>query len=241
MIRQYVLEEDKAEHVHEIVTFEDDVSVSVGQDVKSHGCLFRAKVPMTLGAENEPSNDNILIQPEGESTYGLSTSIASPGSDANVPTEQACRELSTADLATNLGLINALKAEIYALAIHIGVRHTADATAATTFTETIFECPIGASYTIIEAGFVPDAAFGQSTNYATLTLYNLGGVGSGTTQIAQKACSSALTVKAKNSLGTISNPTVSANEVLAITKTVTSNGQVVPSGMFYLVLHRIAP
>lgn len=104
--------------------------------------------------------------------------------------------------------------------------------------EILFEVPTGQSFTITEIGFIPSAAFGQATDYATLTVYNRGIDGTGTDQIAELVCDSALDIKTKNSFGTITNADIMSNEVITIVKSVTESGEIIPTGMWYIELEQ---
>jgi hypothetical protein len=105
-----------------------------------------------------------------------------------------------------------------------------------TWKKIILEAPPGSAITITDVGVIPDdgVAFGQATNYFTLSLVNKGSNGSGTTQIASKAFSSAATNLIKTSLGTISYATPAAGDLLAMEKTVTSNGMICEGCSFYI-------
>jgi len=89
---------------------------------------------------------------------------------------------------------------------------------------------------VIEAGIVPDVSFGQTDNYATLSVVNKGADGSGNTELCSKAFDSAVNAYVFTSFGTISNGSVSEGEVLALKKEVTGNGQQVPASAIVLVV-----
>ena len=115
-----------------------------------------------------------------------------------------------------------------------GVAEAAD----DTLEEILFKVPTGQSFTITDVGFIPSVAFGQVTDYATLTVYNRGVDGTGTDQIAQLACSSALDVKTKNSFGAITNAEIASNEVITVVKSISGSGEIIPTGMWYIEMEQ---
>jgi len=118
----------------------------------------------------------------------------------------------------------------------VGVRIPADSAAGDTWERAVFYAYT--AVTVIDAGIVPDASFGQATDYAILEVQNKGTDGTGTTSLASKNFDSAVSAYDFTSLGTISNASVSAGEVLTFKKSVGGSGQIVPASLLVLVLER---
>lgn len=131
------------------------------------------------------------------------------------------------------------------LSRHLPINPTTGAAEAAsgTWKEAVFVAPPSSSYVVQDAGVIPDygTTFGQATNYFSLGLVNKGTDGTGTTAVsAVKAFSTAATVMDAVSFGAISSPNVTADQVLAVEKTVTSSGMICQACMFYVVLKRIS-
>jgi hypothetical protein len=111
--------------------------------------------------------------------------------------------------------------------------------AATVWEEAIFQAPPGTSWVVTDVGVIPDklsTAFGGATNFFTLGLKDL----TGPKTIASKAFSVAATVQTKVSFGTLTSPTIAANDILVIEKSITSAGLICQGCTFYLELTRIS-
>jgi hypothetical protein len=112
------------------------------------------------------------------------------------------------------------------------MRHAvAEATAATDFEKSIVRIPVAG--TVKAVYLVPDAGFGQDTNYSTLAIINKGGAGAGSTSVASKAFNAANAVAAyvPASLTLSVTPAdliVAAGDVLTLKKTHSASGQLVP-------------
>ena len=120
----------------------------------------------------------------------------------------------------------------------VGIRIPADSAAGDTWERAAFYANI--AVTVVDAGIVPDASFGQATDYAILEVQNKGADGTGTTSLVSKNFDSAVSAYDYTSLGTISNASVSAGEVLTFKKTVNESGEIVPASLLVLVLERSA-
>ena len=127
---------------------------------------------------------------------------------------------------------------LYPFYYTVGVRISADSAASDTWERAVFYAE--EDVTVIDAGIVPDASFGQATDYAILEVQNKGTDGTGTTSLVSKNFDSAVSAYDYTSFGTISNASVSAGEVLAFRKSVGGSGQVVPASLLVLVLERSA-
>ena len=127
---------------------------------------------------------------------------------------------------------------LYPFYYTVGVRIAADSAASDTWERAVFYAK--EDVTVIDAGIVPDASFGQATDYAILEVQNKGTDGTGTTSLVSKSFSSAVSAYDYTSLGTISNASVSEGEVLTFKKTVNESGEIVPASLLVLVLERSA-
>jgi len=127
---------------------------------------------------------------------------------------------------------------LYPFYYTVGVRISADSAASDTWERAVFYAK--EDVTVIDAGIVPDASFGQADNYAILEVQNKGTDGSGTTSLVSKNFDSAVSAYDYTSLGTISNASISEGEVLTFKKTVNNSGQIVPASLLVLVLERSA-
>jgi hypothetical protein len=112
----------------------------------------------------------------------------------------------------------------------------------TAWSEAIFLAPPLSTYTVIDAGVIPDklsTAFGAATHNFSLTLVYKGTDGTGTTAVsATKQFSSAATVGDAVSFGVIAAPSVTAGQVLAVEKTITGNGLVCQGCTLYVILNK---
>lgn len=136
------------------------------------------------------------------------------------------------------GFITYAKLDTNTKRFTVGIRIPADGAAGDTWERAAFYA--NTAVTVIDAGIVPDASFGQADNYAILEVRNKGTDGTGTTSLVSKNFDSAVSAYDYTSFGTISNASVSAGEVLAFRKTVAGSGQVVPASLLVLVLERSA-
>ena len=127
---------------------------------------------------------------------------------------------------------------LYPFYYTVDVRIPADSAAGDTWERAVFYAK--EDVTVIDAGIVPDASFGQADNYAILEVQNKGTDGTGTTSLVSKSFSSAVSAYDYTSLGTISNASVSEGEVLTFKKTVNNSGEIVPASLLVLVLERSA-
>jgi len=126
----------------------------------------------------------------------------------------------------------------------IRVNRSATDTAATDF-----ELPLGCidfAGTVKSVKLLGDTAFGQATNYSTLTVQNKGSAGSGTTSVATLGFDASNTVsqwvpKALTLSGTPANLNVAVGEALTLVKTHTGNGQALPTNFIVeVVIERTA-
>jgi len=136
------------------------------------------------------------------------------------------------------GFITYAKLDANTKRFTVGIRIPADSAAGDTWERAAFYA--NTAVTVIDAGIVPDASFGQDTNYAILEVQNKGTDGTGTTSLVSKSFDSAVSAYDYTSLGTISNASVSAGEVLTFKKTIGGSGQIVPASLLVLVLERSA-
>lgn len=119
------------------------------------------------------------------------------------------------------------------------LKPAADGAAGTATTETAF-ARIGRSGVIVGAWFVPSAALsGDNTNNATLALASRDGAGGGSVSIASRATTIAngnWTAFVPVSLGTLSNTSVAAGNVLTFAISKGGSGVVVPSGSLIVAI-----
>ena len=114
--------------------------------------------------------------------------------------------------------------------------------AASTWDRTIFAVPSVGTYTINKISIAPDENIGQDTSYMTLTVFNRGTDGNGTTQIVTKAYNAAAAVldHVLTSMGALSNANLTAGQSVSIAKSVASSGQAWPGGLILLEMIRTA-
>jgi len=157
-------------------------------------------------------------------------------------TEASAKDLSVRENAGKIEIYDedatAVLHSLYPFYYTVGVRIAADSAASDTWERAVFYAE--EDVTVIDAGIVPDAAFGQASDYAILEVQNKGTDGTGTTSLVSKNFDSAVSAYDFTSLGTISNASVSAGEVLTFKKSIGGNGQVVPASLLVLVLERSA-
>jgi len=154
----------------------------------------------------------------------LSVTTAMLAADAVTSAKITDGTITYADVATNMKRFT------------VNIRNVADSGATDTWERAIFMAPFAC--TVISATIVSDSAFGQATNYATLTVANK-------TQSASIVGmdftnANATTGYVGKSLGTVGNASLAANDVVTLAKTKTSAGQVVPAFMIQLVIERAA-
>jgi hypothetical protein len=182
----------------------------------------------------------------GEHTYYLTNDMlhisASTPKVKLEGTEASAKNLSLRENAGKIDIYNEATATVqeslYPFYYIVANRIAADAAAGDTWERAVFYAK--EAVTVIDAGIVPDAAFGQATNYAILTVKNKGTAGTGTTSIATKNFNAAVAAYDYTSLGTISNASVAADEVLTFAKTIGGTGQIVPASLLVLILERAA-
>ena len=116
------------------------------------------------------------------------------------------------------------------------------AAASSTWDRNIFAVPSVGTYTIDKISISPDGAIGQDTSYMTLTVFNRGVAGSGTTQLVTKAYNAAAAIAKSvlTSMGTLANTGLTAGQTVSIAKTVTSSGQAWPGGLVLIEMTRTA-
>jgi hypothetical protein len=114
--------------------------------------------------------------------------------------------------------------------------------AASTWDRTIFAVPVGGAYTIDKISISPDEGIGQDTNYMTLTVFNRGTDGNGTTQIVAKAYNAAAAIldHVLTSMGALANANLTAGQSISIAKSVTSSGQAFPGALVLIEMTRTA-
>jgi hypothetical protein len=108
------------------------------------------------------------------------------------------------------------------------------------FDRTVFVVPTGQAYTITKATLTPDIDLGAASHYLTLTLYNRGTDGNGTTAMAALAFSSAVANNVPTSMGAITSGAITAGQSISIAKTYTGNGLAWPGGLLQLEMTRTA-
>lgn len=124
------------------------------------------------------------------------------------------------------------------------MRHAvAEATAATDFEKTLGVATYAGTVTSVK--FIPDAGFGQNTNYATISVINKGQAGAGSTSVASKdyTAANAATAYVPSAVTlsvTPANLVVAAGDILTFKKTHTASGQLLPVGKFELTIERSA-
>lgn len=118
----------------------------------------------------------------------------------------------------------------------VGIRIPADTAPGDTWERAVYYAPNAVK--VCDVGIVPDVAFGQATNYATIAVQNKESGGAGTVAIASKAFDGAVSAYDYTTLGAITNPTIDAGEVLTFKKTITASGEIVPAGWLILYLER---
>jgi hypothetical protein len=112
--------------------------------------------------------------------------------------------------------------------------------AATTFEYTIgavpWKCKVKKCTVVFDA-----TVTGQDTNYATLSIVNKKGDGSGTTALASKAFTAGVngTAFIETSLGAVANNTLFPGDVLTFKKAVTVLGQQLQAGIAKVELIRV--
>ncbi len=103
----------------------------------------------------------------------------------------------------------------------------------TTFTVPVFQAPTGTKAVITAINLITEANLvGQGTNYLTLTAVNKGTAGAGTPVVAtltMNAAGGTAVAYASKSMGAITNGTLSANEVLVISKGTQGTGLQLPA------------
>ena len=144
---------------------------------------------------------------------------------------------SKASLISN-GAVSYGKLDTNTKQFYIKERIGADALAADTSERSILVC--NTAFTVISVGFIPDAGFGQASNYSNISVVNKGTNGSGTTAVAAKAFSTVVTAYTNNDFGTVTAPNVTAGQVLTVKITKTGTGQVTPAGSIVIVAQRAA-
>jgi hypothetical protein len=111
----------------------------------------------------------------------------------------------------------------------------ADTLAADEYEKTVYVAPFAC--TVSKIYVVPDVNFGQATNYKTLSVNNK----TQTATLASKAFSSALGVAyTPGTLGTISNATLVADDVLTFKSVKTASGEALPRMVLHLEITRAA-
>lgn len=153
----------------------------------------------------------------------------------------AAGSISTTELANNA--VNYAKLDATGRTYKLQIRHAvAEATAATDFEKAVGACT--AAGTVTSVKFIPDAGFGQATDYATLAIINKGAAGSGTTSVASLGFNSSNVatayVPSALTLGATGNLAVVAGDVLTLKKTHSGNGQLVPTGELQITIERTA-
>jgi hypothetical protein len=116
--------------------------------------------------------------------------------------------------------------------------------AASTWDRTIFAVPVGQAYTITKMSISPDVGIGQDTNYMTLTPYNRGTDGNGTTAIITGGmaytAANAVANNVLTTMGTIAAGGLTAGQSVSIAKSVASSGQAWPGGLVLIEMTRTA-
>jgi len=90
--------------------------------------------------------------------------------------------------------------------------------------------------TILSAGIMSTTAFGQATNYATLTFTDKGSAGAGTDTVAAKAFDTAITALDYVDFGSITNADLVTGDTITLVKSVTGTGQAVPAYVIAVIV-----
>ena len=122
---------------------------------------------------------------------------------------------------------------------YIKERISADTAATDTSEKSILSATL-AGMTIVSVAFIPDAGFGQVTNFSTISVINKGTNGLGTTVVAHKDFTSAVTAFTSNDFGVIASATVTTGQVLTVKISKTLLGQITPAGSLVIVAQRAA-
>jgi len=151
------------------------------------------------------------------------------GTRANMISDMnACEEVGTVGL-THEVLETDAKTNVTAILITAAD----DATATATWERPVFTAPCAC--TVTRVGIVSATAFGQSTEYSTLTFTGKGAAGAGTDSMAAHAFSSAITALDFVDFGTVSNANLAALDTVTVKKTVTASGEVVTAYVIAII------
>lgn len=113
-------------------------------------------------------------------------------------------------------------------------------TAGTNWEKSVYTAPF--AMVVVGIKIIPDATFGQATDYSALAVTNKGSAGAGTNVLASKTFNSTNVATAfeVSDFGAISTPNLAAGDVLTLKKTHSGAGQAIPGAAVEILLQRAA-
>ena len=185
--------------------------------------------------ENSSSSDEITVADIGKLCYVADDQTVAQTSNAGARSVAGLVvQVDSTGVWVLVGVLPAASLQSLMVQQFAFTKAAADGAAGTATAETLF-ARVPRAGRILAAYFCPSAALTASdTDYATLALAKRDGAGGGSSSVASKATTTAgsgnWTAFVPVSLGTISNGTLAAGNVLTLAISKAGNGVAVPSG-----------